>query len=72
MVVVPADAPPIVPVDVLIVPTAVFDDTHVPPAVPVDECAINAVIHTEVRPLIEPGVGRPTVTVAVATPQVWL
>ena len=37
--------PPIVPVDGLIVPTAVLDDTHVPPVVPVVPWAINVVAH---------------------------
>jgi hypothetical protein len=58
--------PPIVPVAGLIVPTAVLEDTHVPPAVPVVPWAINAVAHTVVRPVMVPGLARFTVTSRVA------
>jgi hypothetical protein len=62
--------PPIVPVDELIVPTAVLDDTHVPPVVPVVPWAINVVAHNVVLPVIVPGLARFTVTPLVGLPHV--
>lgn len=66
----PFSTPPIVPVDELIVPTAVFDDDHVPPEVPVVPCAIKVVAHNVVRPVIVPGLARFTVTPCVGLPHV--
>jgi hypothetical protein len=63
--------PPMVPVDELIVPTAVLDDTHVPPVVPVVPCAIKVVAHMVCKPVMVPGLARFTVTPLVAVPQVW-